>query len=696
MAGVKGKRRRVSGLKTSLDKISQAARSAGGGLNQLVRERPARAIGVVLIASAVLAVVAAGLFWALVYLTLPRLPEPDALWAYNREPGVTFTDSSGQIVGVRGPSYGRMMRLADLPAYVPQAFIAIEDRRFYEHRGVDNMAIIRAAWANLTAGRTVQGGSTISQQIAKNLFLSRDQTITRKLQEAITASRLEQMLSKDELLELYLNRVFLGEQAYGVDAAARRFFGKSATELTIAEAAMLAGLPKAPSRTVPTTNFARAKERQLVVLQAMLDAGFISTEQHAVAVAEPINVLTTDPAEGSLGWVFDMATDQAQTLTGGQTAPDLVIQLTIDPRLQTLAETSIANTIPMAAEGQTQLQASMVVVDRTGAVRALIGGVNYDRYKFNRAFQSRRQPGSCFKTFVYAAALERGFDPEDIRYDEPISIQGWRPSNYDDGYRGAVTLRTAFALSLNTVAAEVGHETGLSNIVGLARRFGVTLGADPAAFDDRHIPLSITLGSVETNVWDLTQGFATFMNRGRRVDAYLIQSLQDSRGLRLYDRPDRQPQQVFAEPLADQMTSLMGAVVQRGTAVRAQIPGWDVAGKSGTSQNWQDAWFIGYTAHYTAGVWVGLDDNTSMTRVIGRVTGGSLPAGIWHDFMVPALEDMPNEPLPGIDQPERSLRQRQLGNFYQAVRETLRLPMREEPEREERTWATPPPRAYTQ
>jgi len=679
----------VNTIRARLGKLTGAARGAAGALSALVRERPGRAIGVILVASAVLAVVSAGLLWALVYLTLPSLPPRDAFWAQSREPGITFLDRSGQIIGVRGPSYGRRMRLQDLPAYVPQAFIAIEDRRFYDHGGVDNTAIIRAAWANMTAGRTVQGGSTISQQIAKNLFLSRDQTVARKLQEVIIASRLEQILTKDELLELYLNRVYLGEQAFGVDAAARRFFGKSATELTLAEAAMLAGLPKAPSRTAPTTNFTRAKERQLVVLDAMLTAGFITREQRDQAVAEPINVQPTHQSEGSFGYLFDMASDQATSLLGDRTVPDLVIQLTVDPTLQDAAQASIADHIPVAEEGRPQLQSAMMVVDREGAVRALVGGMNYQTSKFNRVIQARRQPGSSFKAFVYAAALERGFDPEDVRYDEPITIQGWRPSNYDDGFRGAVTLRTAFALSLNTVAAEVGHETGLNNIVGLARRFGVTLGPNPGAFDDRHIPLSITLGSVETSVWDMTQGFATFMNRGRRVDAFVIQSLQDSRGERFYERPQSQPQQVYAEHLADQMTSMMGAVVQRGTATRAQIAGRDVAGKSGTSQNWRDAWFIGFTAQYTAGVWVGLDDFSSMTTVLGRVTGGSLPAGIWHDFMATAVRDLPAEPLPGIDQPERTARNRARGSFYEAMRDALR-----EPPRSEQNWASPPPPAY--
>jgi penicillin-binding protein 1A len=673
-----------------LERIRGAAAGAGSALGRIVRERPGRAIAGLLFGAALLAVVAAGVFWAMVYLTLPRIPTAPELWTYNREAGVTFMDASGEIVGVRGPSYGRHVSLAQLPAHVPQAFIAIEDRRFYEHRGVDNTAIIRAAWANVTAGRTVQGGSTISQQLAKNLFLTRDQTMRRKLQEVIIASRLERIMSKDELLELYLNRVYLGEQAYGVDAAARRFFGKPATELTLGEAAMLAGLPKAPSRTAPTTNFTRAKERQVVVLEAMLQAGFITREQHDAAIAEPINIQPADQPEGRMGYVFDMAVEQVETLLPDGPPGDLVIQLTIDQTLQGLAEEAVRQNIRMAAEGRPQLQAAMVVVDRTGAVRALFGGMSYEASKFNRAFQARRQPGSSFKAFVYAAALERGFHPEDVRYDEPITIQGWRPSNYDDGYRGAVTLRNAFALSLNTVAAEIGHETGLTNIVGLARRFGVTLGPDPAAFDDRHIPLSITLGSVETSVWDLTQGFSVFMNGGSRADAHLIASLQDSRGVVLYQRPEPQYQQVYAEHLNEDMTSLMGAVVQRGTATSAQIAGRDVAGKSGTSQNWQDAWFIGYSAHYTAGVWVGLDDNTSMTRVAGRVTGGGLPASIWRDFMAPAIRDLPDEPLPGIAQPRRSERERSRGTFYQAVRDALSLPFRPE-----RNWAAPAPPAYT-
>jgi penicillin-binding protein 1A len=285
--------------------------------------------------------------------------------------------------------------LAALPAYVPQAFLAIEDRRFYEHDGVDNTAIVRAAMANLTAGRTVQGGSTISQQLAKNLFLTRDQTLRRKLQEMVLAARLEDLLTKDELLELYLNRVFLGEQAYGVDAAARRYFGKPGTELTLAEAAMIAGLPKAPSRTAPTSNFARAKERQVVVLDAMVEAGYITPAQRDEAVAEPINV-TVATGEGSLGYVFDMAVEEAHRLTR-DVVPDMVIELTVDPAMQAMAERAIARHAGAFAHRERPLQAAMVVLDPAGEVRALIGGNNYQASKFNRAYQARRQPGSTFK-----------------------------------------------------------------------------------------------------------------------------------------------------------------------------------------------------------------------------------------------------------------------------------------------------------
>jgi penicillin-binding protein 1A len=324
--------------------------------------------------------------------------------------------------------------LGEIPDYVPQAFLAIEDRRFYEHEGVDRMAVLRAVVANVRAGETVQGGSTISQQLARNLFLTPAQTINRKLREMVLASRIERRLTKDEILELYLNRVYLGDQAYGIDAAARRFFGKTAAELTLAEAAMLAGLPKAPSRSAPTESLERATERQHVVLDAMVAAGFITAEQRDEARAQTFRVVERPNVERSMGYAFDLAVEQARAVVG-RDVPDLVIQMTIDREVQEAAANSVRRRLGNRAFRRRPLQAAFMAVDREGGVRALIGGTDYNTSKFNRVTQARRQPGSTFKTFVYAAALESGLSTEDVRYDEPVVIDGWRPRNYDEGYR---------------------------------------------------------------------------------------------------------------------------------------------------------------------------------------------------------------------------------------------------------------------
>jgi penicillin-binding protein 1A len=565
-------------------------------------------------------------------------------------------DRDGEILGVRGPYYGRRARLAEIPDYVPQAFLAIEDRRFYEHEGVDRTAILRAILANLRAGETVQGGSTISQQLARNLFLTPAQTINRKLREMVLASRIERRLTKDEILELYLNRVYLGDQAYGVDAAARRFFGKSAAELTLAEAAMLAGLPKAPSRSAPTENLELATARQHVVLAAMLDAGFITQEQHDAALAARIRVIERPNVERSMGYAFDLAVEQARQVVGRGTTPDLVIQMTIDGEVQEAASRSIRRRLGNRAFGRRPLQAAFMAVDREGGVRALVGGTDYNTSKFNRVTQARRQPGSTFKTFVYTAALESGLSTEDVRYDEPVVIDGWRPRNYDEGYRGAVTLRTAFALSINTVAARVADEVGPPRVADVARRLG--LANMPAR--NQFVPPSIALGSIETTLWDMTTAFAAFMDDGMRVDSHIVQRVTNSAGQELYVRPPYNAARVLDEQVVRNMTSLMGAVVLRGTGTGARLGDRDVAGKTGTSSDWRDAWFVGYTADFTAGVWVGHDDFTSM----GRTTGGTLPAQIWADTMRVAHEDVENHPLPGIEQPVRSPREVEMASFF--------------------------------
>lgn len=592
--------------------------------------------------------------WLWIYWGLPRVPDADALWALNRQASVMFVDRDGDILGVRGPYYARRVGLDEVPDYLPQAFLAIEDRRFYEHEGVDRMAVLRAILVNVRAGETVQGASTISQQLARNLFLTPAQTINRKLREMVLASRIERRLTKDEILELYLNRVYLGDGAYGVDAAARRFFGKPATELTLAEAAMLAGLPKAPSRSTPTENLERATARQHLVLDAMVEAGFITAEQRDEARAARIRVVERPNVERSMGYAFDLAVEQARAAVGRDT-PDLVIQMTIDRETQEAASNSIRRRLGNRAFGRRPLQAAFMAVDREGAVRALIGGTDYNTSKFNRVTQARRQPGSTFKTFVYTAALESGLDTEDVRYDEPIVIDGWRPRNYDEGYRGAVTLRTAFALSINTVAAGVANEVGPPRVADVARRLGIQNMPQRNQF----VPPSIALGSIETTLWDMTAAFSTYMDDGMRVEPYIVQSVTNSAGQEIYTRPPYNAPRVLDEEVVRRMTSMMGAVVIRGTGTGAAI-GRDTAGKTGTSSDWRDAWFVGYTADMTAGVWVGHDDFTSM----GRTTGGTLPAQIWADTMRVAHRDIEEHPLPGIEQPARSPAEVEMASFF--------------------------------
>lgn len=640
-------------FRRGIDWAKVRAAAAQQHFAQLLGQRKKVTLTTVAGVAAGVALLAVFAVWIWIYWGLPRVPDANALWTLNRQASVMFLDTEGEIIGVRGPYYGRRITLEDVPDYVPQAFLAIEDRRFYEHEGVDRMAILRALLANVQAGETVQGASTISQQLARNLFLTPAQTINRKLREMVLASRIERRLTKNEILELYLNRVFLGDRAFGVDAAARRFFGKPASELTLAEAAMLAGLPKAPSRSAPTENLERATARQHVVLEAMVEAGFITPEQRDEARAQTIRVAEQPDSERTMGYAFDLAVEQARNAVGRDT-PDLVIQTTIDPEVQRAAADSVRRRLGNRAFGRRPLQASMMAVNRDGAIVALIGGTDYNTSKFNRVTQAERQPGSTFKTFVYTAALENGFSTEDVRFDEPVVIQGWRPRNYDDGYRGPVTLRTAFALSINTVAAEVASEVGPDRVADVARRLGVR------GMPERFVPPSIALGSVETTLWDMTSAFAVFMNDGRRIDPHIVQAVFNSAGEQIYTRPPFEPRRVLDEEIVRQMTSLMGAVVLRGTGTAARLGDRDVAGKTGTSSDWRDAWFVGYTADYTAGVWVGHDDFTSM----GRTTGGTLPAQIWTDAMRVAHEDVENHPLPGIEQPARSPRELEMATFF--------------------------------
>jgi penicillin-binding protein 1A len=601
----------------------------------------------------VLLIIVLGTFFAQRYFleNTPPLPKDiDTLWSVGKQPSFVLLDMNGKVLARRGPRYGRIVIAQDMPKQLLQAFISIEDQRFYQHDGVDEKGIFRAIMFNLRAGETAQGGSTITQQLIKRLLLTPDQTLKRKLQEMILARKLEDRLSKNEILSLYLNRIYLGNRAYGVVAAADRYFNKPLDKLDLPEIAMLAGLPKAPSKYAPHLNLKLAQERASLVLQAMQTQGYITGEQMQTALLAPAIPVPTKP-EPAQGYIFDLAVERSIKLTGGR-IPDLVIKTTINPTLQALAANSIQTKVKQVGVKYNLSQGALISVDITGAVRAIVGGVSYQQSQFNRAISAKRQPGSAFKSFVYAAALEAGFLPSSIRRDEPIEISGWSPGNYDEGYRGRVTIREAFRRSINTVSAQITNDIGADKVANLAKRFGISTSLQP-------LP-SIALGAQEVTLWDLTQAIAVFRNDGFLQENYLIEEVSTSSGKVLFTRPQTSPQQVFKQEYAKSMTSMMQEVVLYGTGRKAHLNGRQAAGKTGTSQQWRDAWFIGFTAQLTTGVWLGNDDNTSMKEV----TGGGFPADIWKDFMQAAHKGVSSQPLSALPPQILSETDEGLATFY--------------------------------
>jgi penicillin-binding protein 1A len=571
----------------------------------------------------------AGYVWWKYLRDTPQLPSRQALFAVNRAPGIRFEDRDGQVIASRGPRYGQRVTLAAVPNYLPLAFMAAEDKRFYQHGAIDPQGIARAAWVNHRAGRTVQGASTLSQQLAKGLFLTPDRTVKRKLQEMLMAHRLEQVLSKDEVLELYLNRVFFGANTFGVDGASRTYFGKPASQLTLSESALLASLPKAPSRLALTRDMSGALARSRLVLANMRKEGWITAEQESRALDDTprLSPLAIQD-EGDYGWVLDYATTEAVRIAG-QNAPDLVVRLTIDPRLQHAGVETVREAIRIGGQSAGARQAALLSLSADGAVRAMVGGTDYIESPFNRAVQARRQPGSTFKPFVYAAALEKGVLPTDIRVDGPVKFGDWAPENYAGGYRGPMTVQSALVNSINTIAVKLAQEVGGPAIGDLARRFGITsLPPNP--------DLSVALGAYEVNLLQLTSGFQVFQQGGVRVAPYVIESVatQDGRPLFTHTVPPTRVS-VYDIGKASMMVKMMKQVVQVGTAKRAAF-GWPAAGKTGTSQNWRDAWFVGFTPDYVTGVWVGNDDDKPMNKVVG----GDIPASIWRRFMLTAHQGL--------------------------------------------------------
>ncbi len=563
-----------------------------------------------------------------------HLPPIQSLEIPKRPPSIQIVGLHGRVLTTRGDMGGAAIPLRDMPSYLPKAFIAIEDRRFYSHHGIDPFGLVRAAIANVLHRGVSQGGSTITQQLAKNLFLTQERTLTRKLQEVVLALWLEHKFSKAQILELYLNRVYFGSGAYGVEAAAERYFGKSARNVTLAEAALLAGLVKSPSRLAPTRNFDGAERRAQVVLTAMAAAGFISEGVAKVAMTSRPHVVK-QTAGGSVNYVADWVMDVLNDLLG-HVDQDIVVETTIDPALQASAEKALVDDLAQKGERFGVQQGALVAMTPDGAVRALVGGRNYAESQFNRAVSARRQPGSAFKPFVYLTAIERGLTPNTYRLDKPIDLKGWKPENYGREYFGPVTLTQALANSLNTVSVRLTLEFGPTAVVSTAHRLGIVSRLDPNP--------SIALGTSEVSLLELVCAYAPFANGGIGVAPHVVERVRTGDGKLLYAHPPGGLGRVVEPAYVGMMNAMMRETLRSGTARHADLPGWPAAGKTGTSQDFRDAWFIGYTGYLVTGVWIGNDDS-SPTR---KATGGGLPVEIWSRFMKVAHRGAPVVDLPGL------------------------------------------------
>jgi penicillin-binding protein 1A len=573
---------------------------------------------------------------ATIMIFVSRLPDPVLLTLDDRPPNLTILAADGTVLAERGLRRG-YVRLDRLPPYLAEAVIATEDRRFHYHFGIDPVGLVRAGWRNAEAGGVVQGGSTITQQLAKNLFLKPDRTMARKLEEAVYAVWLEQRFSKDEILELYLNRVYFGGGTYGVEAASRRYFGKSARFVTLTQAALLAGLLKAPSRYAPTRNVELASARVDVVLGSMVEAGVLKPEEARVAAAQPLRLKAFGDETGypyAVDWIVDQLPDYV-----GENQGDLIVETTIDANLQRTAQMALRQRLDIEGKEQGAREGAIVVLDPQGAVKALIGGRSYQQSPFDRAVRALRQPGSAFKPFVYLAALESGYSPDSIEEDAPVTIDRWSPKNHSGGYRGAMTLRDSFAQSVNTVAAKLANDVGRWKVVRTARRLGIR--------SELHEQPSIALGTAEVTLIELTAAYAPFANGGEGVLTYGILRIRNGDGKVLYTRKPASRGQVVAQPYVAAMNDLMRATLTRGTGRSAALPGQAAGGKTGTSQGSRDAWFVGYTPYYVAGIWIGNDDGARMDHV----TGGTIPARLWRDVMLVAHQGKEPLPLPSTRSP---------------------------------------------
>jgi len=564
------------------------------------------------------------------WLTLPSI---HTLNRFKHKASIVITSEDGEIITSYGDVYGRYVDFADLPEALVDAVLATEDRNFYYHPGIDPLGLLRASIANFKAGRVVQGGSTLTQQVAKNVFLTPERSMMRKLREMLLAFKLEWSFTKEEIITIYLNRVYLGAGNYGVDAASKRYFGKPASEMTLSESAIIAGLLKAPSRFAPTSNVTLSQKRAEQVIMNMADAGFITPEKAAKARAEMPQALAGRQNITQSNLYFgDFVLEQMPQFLGN-IEEDVVVTTTLKPEWQVAGEKAITEVMDKDGEKLRASQAALVAMSPDGAIRAMIGGRDYGESQYNRAAQSLRQPGSSFKIFVYLAGLEAGLTPDSMVEDAPITIGTWSPKNYKNEYAGLMPLRKAVAQSINTVAIQISEQAGRSNVVNMAKRLGITSHMEPVA--------SIALGTTEASLVDMTGAYAHLASDGKAVRPYAVKTIRTKKGVLIYQHPEQKNPTVLRADVVGMMNDLLSGVISYGTGTRANI-GRPAAGKTGTTSDYKDAWFIGYTPDLVAGVWVGNDDNEEMKRV----TGGTLPAPIWAAFMREALADIPPHPLP--------------------------------------------------
>lgn len=615
--------------------VQAAARTSGSLLRRTYRRLPNKVR--FLIAAPVTACLAglAVLAGMMVYYTV-AFPDPLSLRHKEKAQSVRILARDGSLIGQRG-GHQDFIPLDLIPKIVIGAVVATEDRRFNEHWGLDPIGLLRASFANLRAGRFAQGGSTLTQQLAKNLFLTPERTMARKLEELVLAFWLEMRLSKNEILELYLNRVYFGGGAYGIEAASQKFYDKSARELSIGEAAVVAGLLKAPSKFSPTANPGAARARGRTVLTKMLETGVITPEQERQARSEVVQFATGRQSKEPAGadYLVDMVNERLPALIGPST-DDLIVETTVEWDLQTRASEIVRRELVLQGSVLAADQAAVVVLDTDGGIRALIGGRSYAESQFNRAVKARRQPGSSFKPFVYLAALEAGFTPDSVAQDLPVNVKGWAPRNDNDRYTGAVTLRHALAQSINSVAARLILEVGPHRVGDVARRLGV---ASPLREE-----ASLALGTSEVSLLELTGAYAPLANGGRRIETHIIRRVRSGAGRILYARTAPQHEMAVSVGHVAAMNEMLSEAVRTGTGKRAALAAHPAAGKTGTSQAYRDAWFVGYTAHLVGGVWVGNDNGSLMQKV----RGGQLPAEIWRQIMQSAHARRTPTPLPGL------------------------------------------------